>query len=65
MSEKVELRGDISRDITDVLDAVAKAKRVSRMEMVERVLREWAEEKVHESMMVQRITRGNGIGREP
>ena len=31
---KVVLRGDISREVSDVLDAVAKADRISRMEQV-------------------------------
>jgi predicted transcriptional regulator len=57
---KVELRGDIERDIVDVLDAVAKAKRRSRMEVVEMALREWSESKKHESTLVVRLTRGQG-----
>lgn len=61
---KVELRGDVDRDIVDVLDAVAKAKRRSRMEIVEMALREWADSKFHESTLVVRLTRGQGNKRE-
>jgi predicted transcriptional regulator len=61
---KVELRGDIERDIIDVLDAVAKAKRRSRMEVVEQALREWADGKLHESTLVVRLARGQGSKRE-
>lgn len=61
---RVELRGDIDRDVVDVLDAVAKAKRRSRMEVVELALKEWAEGKVHESTLVVRLTRGHGNKRE-
>jgi hypothetical protein len=61
---KVELRGDVEREIVDVLDAVAKAKRRSRMEVVEQALREWADGKKHESTLVVRLTRGQGSNRE-
>lgn len=61
---KVELRGDVDRDIVDVLDAVAKAKRRSRMEIVELALKEWAEGKLHESTLVVRLSRGQGNKRE-
>lgn len=64
MPDKVELRGDVSRDITDVLDAVAKAKRCSRMDVVEAVLKEWMEHKIHESTLVLRLSRREGSGRE-
>lgn len=59
-SARVELRGDIDRDIVDVLDAVAKAKRRSRMEVAEQALKEWAESKRHESTLVVRLTRVQG-----
>lgn len=61
---RVELRGDIDRDVVDVLDAVAKAKRRSRMEVVEQALKEWADGKVHESTLVVRLTRNQGSKRE-
>lgn len=61
---KVELRGDVDREIIDVLDAVAKAKRRSRMEVVEQALKEWADGKVHESILVTRLARGQGSRKE-
>lgn len=57
---KVELRGEIDRQIIDVLDAVSKAKRISRMEMVAIVLDQWAKDKVHESNLIQSLTRDHG-----
>lgn len=60
MTEKVELRGDIARDVCDVLDAVSKAKRISRMELVAQVLKGWADDKIHESILVTRLTRREG-----
>ncbi len=58
---RVELRGDIDRDVADVLDAVAKARRVSRMEVVAAVLGEWAKDKLHESTLVLRLARREGM----
>lgn len=60
----VELRGDVSREVIDVIDAVAKAKRRSRMEIVELVLREWADAKRHESTLVLRLSRREGSAAE-
>lgn len=57
---KVELRGDIPRDVADVLDAVSQARRVSRMELVTSVLQEWADAKLHEATLVVRVTRSEG-----
>lgn len=62
--EKVELRGMVDREIVDVLDAVATARRMARNELAEWVLRQLAQGVVHESMIVQRVTRGHGKGLE-
>jgi hypothetical protein len=62
--ESVELRGDIDRDTCDVIDAVAKAKRLTRTQTVAMILSDWAVEKRHEATLVTRLTRGNGSGRE-
>ncbi len=59
-SETVELRQHIEREVSDVLDAVAKAKRVTRSELVEEILGKWASAKVLEATMVQRLTRSHG-----
>lgn len=59
----VELRGDIEREIVDVLDAVSSHLRITRMELVEKVLRRWADDKLHESRLVVRVSRGNGSSR--
>lgn len=57
---KVELRGDIPRDVADVLDAVSQAKRIPRMELVNSILQGWADEKLHEATLVVRVTRSEG-----
>lgn len=60
MSEQAEVRVDMDREYVDVIDAVAKAKGISRVQMAHRILKEWAEEKRHESTLVHRLTRGKG-----
>lgn len=58
-ADKVELRGEVPRDLIDVIDAVAMARGCTRMEMVQQVLHAWACDRVHESTLIQRVTRGN------
>lgn len=58
--EKVELRGNIDRDIIDVLDAVSTHMRISRVSLVEMILHRWARDKHRESTLVLRVTRSNG-----
>ena len=58
--DPIELRGDVERDIVDYLDVVSSHRRQSRMELVEAILREWVENKVHESSLVARLSRSKG-----
>lgn len=60
-TEPVEIRVDLEREYSDVIDAVAKAKGISRTQMALHILREWSREKVHESTLVVRLTRRNGV----
>lgn len=62
--EKIELRGDIDRDVSDMLDAVSGHMRISRIKLAEKILRRWAEDKYHESTVVLRVMRGNGSFRK-
>jgi hypothetical protein len=64
MSEPVEIRADLDREYSDVIDAVAKAKGISRTQMALFILKEWAVQREHESMMVGRLTRGKGVAGE-
>ena len=64
MTEQVEIRADLDREYSDVIDAVAKAKGISRTQMALFILKEWAIQREHESMMVQRLTRGKGSAGE-
>ncbi len=55
-SLKVELRGEIDKEIMDTIDGVVNARRgSSRTEIITEILREWADAKVHESIMVLRV----------
>ena len=56
---KVELRGQIDKAVVDVVDAYSMAAGIDRTSMVERVLSEWAVQRVREASVVQRIARGN------
>jgi len=58
--QQVELRGMVSRRTIDVLDAVSAAQRVSRIELVEAILNQYADRKVHEATVVLRVMRGDG-----
>ena len=61
MTEQVEIRADLDREYSDVIDAVAKAKGISRTQMALSILKDWAVQREHESIMVQRLTRGKGV----
>lgn len=59
-ADPVELRGDIERDLVDYLDVVSSTRRQSRMELVEAIIAEWVESKVHESKVVCRLAQSKG-----
>lgn len=56
----VELRGEIPRELIDVIDAVASAERSNRMTVLRSILREWADREVHRSTLILRVRKGNG-----
>lgn len=61
----IEIRGDVPRELIDVLDAVAQATPgASRMSVLRDVLREWVDRKCHEASLIQRVRRGNGTSAE-
>lgn len=60
-SPTVELRGQCPREIVDVLDAFCAARRLNRQELVNRILRRWAMDRLHEATVLQRVTRGNPV----
>jgi hypothetical protein len=57
----VELRGEVPREVVDVLDAVVAATPgASRMSVLRSVLGEWVARKKHEAMLIQRVARVTG-----
>lgn len=61
-AQRVELRGDISRDIIDFLDAVGQADNVSRIAVVERLLREAMDREVGRMTRILRMINAPGNG---
>ena len=55
----VELRGMAPRAVVDVLDAVSGHERITRTELMNRILKSWARGVVMQATVVQRVTRGN------
>lgn len=55
----VELRGLVARDLIAVIDAVSIARHKTRMEVVIEWLQKEADRLVHESNLIQNVTRGN------
>ncbi len=55
----IELRGKSPKAIIDVVDAVAIANRIDRIDVVNAVLLKWARKQVHVSTVVGNVTRGN------
>jgi hypothetical protein len=55
----VELRGKTPKSVVAYLDAFALAKRMDRMEVVNRILLTWAREQEHLQSVLASVTRGN------
>jgi len=65
-SHLIELRGEVLREDIDVIDAVVAATPgASRMSVVRAILSDWADRKIHEASLIQRVRRGNGNAPEP
>lgn len=61
----VELRGMCPRETVDVIDAVSAARRMSRTDLINDILASWVVDRMNESMLIQRVTRGNPRDKEP
>ena len=59
-SEKqVELRGPCPASVVAVLDAVSLAKGITRTDLVNTVLREFAKQEAHKASLIARVLQGN------
>lgn len=57
--DSTELRAECPREVVDVLDAVSIAQRLTRNQLVLRILHDWARDRLHEASLVTRVARGN------
>jgi hypothetical protein len=57
--DSTELRADCPREVIDVLDAISLAQRLTRNQLVLRILHDWARDRRHEASLVARLSRGN------
>lgn len=55
-TSSVELRGEASRDVADMLDAISTHRRISRWALVVEILEQWSEDKQREVIAVARVT---------
>lgn len=63
--DDVELRGPCPREVVDVIDAWSQAKRITRTEAVNHILRSWAKGRVHEHKIFARVLKGNPLLDQP
>lgn len=54
----VEIRGQAPRLIVDVLDAISLTRRITRWELVNSILTEWADDRMREATAVMRVAGG-------
>lgn len=58
-AEQVELRQMMPRAVADVLDAVSLARGLTRTDLVNQILVEYTDKRVHEATLICRLSRGN------
>ena len=58
-NENTELRGPCPKHIVDVLDAISMSKRMSRTDLINEILGEYVDRRVHETSLLISIARGN------
>lgn len=63
-ADTAELRTECPLEVVDVLDAVSLAQRLTRGQLVVRILSEWAEQRHREAILIARLSRGNPPGTE-
>lgn len=58
-NDSAELRTDCPKSVIDILDAVSLAQRLTRGQLVVRVLSEWADQRHREASLIARLVRIN------
>lgn len=64
-ADVTELRGVVSSDLAQALDAIAMAKGLNRHAYVVQVLEGEVRRVVHEASVISRVMRGNPLATEP
>ncbi|MEN9420201.1 MAG: hypothetical protein RI988_3822 [Pseudomonadota bacterium] len=57
--DSTELRTQCPDEIVSILDAVSLAQGLDRGQLVVRILKEWAEQRHREAIVIARVMRGN------
>ena len=57
--DTIELRGQSPKSVIAIVDAIAIANRVDRIDVVNAVLLRWARKQAHTSTVVANVTQGN------
>lgn len=57
--DTTELRTECPREVVDVLDAISMAQRLTRGQLVVRILNDWARDRLHEASLLARVSRRN------
>lgn len=60
VNDLVEVRGEVDRDIVDVMDAISSAEGISRTAVLRRWLRDKADAEIHRSTLILRVWSGKG-----
>jgi len=58
-SDLIDLRGPCPKETIDVLDAISLARGLTRTQLVNEVLGEWARIRLHEMSVMSRVLRRN------
>lgn len=58
-NDSAELRTDCPKSVIDILDAVSLAQRLTRGQLVVRVLTEWADQRHREASLIAKLARIN------
>ena len=58
-NDSAELRTDCPKSVIDILDAVSLAQRLTRGQLVVRVLSEWADQRHREASLIAKLVRIN------
>ena len=58
-----ELRGQTPTTVLSVIDAVSLARRMNRIELVNEILSEWADQAQAEAIAIERVLRGTEMKR--